>query len=88
MTGQQIIAKIKSAIVFQNKGNEIIEWLNRQWTVQLPDTQFGTVEFKSGDKSVVLDATQLSVITFIACDDQGNQVTFTTFGFQGTPAVE
>lgn len=86
MTGQVTITPIKSAIVFQNKGNEIIDSLNRQWTVQLPDTQFGSAEFKAGDKSIILDLTQLSTITFIACDDQGNQVTFTVLGFQGTPA--
>lgn len=87
MTGQVQITKIKSAITFQNKGNEIIDNLNRQWTVSLPDAQFGTIEFKCGDNQVILDMTQMSMITWIACDDDGNEVTFTSFGFMGSPSA-
>lgn len=81
MNGQVQISKIKSAIVFQKKGNEIIARLNIPWEGKLPADNFGILKVQYSEQKIIIDASGLNVIQFVVCDLDGNQKIANVLGF-------
>lgn len=82
MKGQEPVAKLQNAVIcFKDKANEIIDWLNMDWLVDLPDPQMGSAEFKASEGEVRLDLSQLNIIELGACKPDGTKVTVHVWGW-------
>lgn len=75
MKGQEAIKKLVNAVIcFRDKANEMIDWLNMNWLVDLPDPQCGTAEFIASEGEVRLDLSQVNVVEVGACLPDGTKV--------------
>lgn len=84
MENQKKIEKVTGALVFEPKGNEIIDRLNIPWKVTFkPDNLVNTAAFKYGDNEIILEI-ELNTVNLVACDENGDQKTFTLAGFDAS----
>lgn len=83
------IERIKQAVlVWKDKGNEIIDAVNRPITAIIvddtngeQDNNLGTVEIEA-DKDTIVFTFYFATSDLIACDAEGDQHTFRVIGYQ------
>lgn len=81
MQNQKKLAKITSPLVWQKQGNEIIERLNIGWEVKVkPDNAVKVATVTFGDNKITIDL-EFNTIDVVACDENGEQKTYTIIGF-------
>lgn len=82
MEGQKIIKPVTGVLVFEPKGNEIIERLNVPWEMKVdPEGVVTTATVKYGDNKITISL-EFNTETFVVCDDSGNQRTITALAYQ------
>lgn len=75
------IEPVTAALVFEPKGNEIIERLNLPWKVKIePEGLINTAVFQYADNGIVLMIT-FNTVNLVACDENGVQSTYTIPAF-------
>lgn len=81
MENQKKIAPIKSTLVWEKQGNELVERLNIPWTVKIePEGLVDTAIVQFGENGIVIQIT-FNTVDLVACDENGNQKTYTIPAF-------
>jgi len=86
---QKKLKPVKAAFCGRARANEIILRVNLPWGVDMPwpGTEWGEVSVRYADNAITIDLSQLKTQEFVVCDNEGNQRTIRTIGYEViTPA--